>query len=476
MSTTREIIAISTFNSGVRLGELGRSEEEIAVYDELIAREGDRDKLALRARCGEIAQVLCSSCRGVAEGAGTEPPHEHGAFCTLLGCRGRSARAGDCSHTEGSILYNTFVALTSRRARGLSVAAAVVAVGAFVPATAQAAITLSHDPDPVEERSIRVTAAGTASPEGRLYVTSRPAGGQNCAADYIAEDALSDDILYSEDVSGSYSKVGVLTADDPGVVLICAYLQNSFSDPTPRDTGQIAIAVRSARATLSLSAPATIGADQPFTAIATGTAEFARQLYVTIRPEGAPCGSTYSIEETQANDLVFSQTIQGTFSRIYQVAGLTAGRYVQCAYVQENSQDLAPEATKSTVVQVGAPAPPPPPSAPLSLAGTASSQKVAFARTRGVLASVRGSASTRLYVTVSRRMARRLRVRGRTVSGRVLLGARTVTASATPRSYRLKLSATARRALRRRGRPRTITIQIEARASSERVRRTVHLR
>ena len=57
MSTTREIAAISTFNRGVALGVLGRWEEEIAVFDELIARDGDRDELALRER---VAQALYS--------------------------------------------------------------------------------------------------------------------------------------------------------------------------------------------------------------------------------------------------------------------------------------------------------------------------------------------------------------------------------------------------------------------------------
>ena len=319
-----------------------------------------------------------------------------------------------------------------------------------------------------------MTAAGTASPAGKLYVTSRPAGGQSCAANYSAEDGLSDnDILFGEPVSGSYSKVGTLTIRDPGSVLICAYLQDDSSDATPRDTGQTTIAVRSGRATLSLSAPATIGPDQPFTATASGTAEFARQLFVTMRPEGAPCGSTYSIEQAQSDDLVFGQTIQGTYLHTYQVTGLAAGRYVQCAYVQEDPQDLAPESTTSTIVQVNAPTPT---LAPLSLSGTASGQKQATAGTRGVLTRVRGSASTRLYVTLNRATARRLRVRGRSVSGRVLLGMRTVTATATAQSYRVKLSANARRALRSRGRPRTISVQVEARAGSERVRRTVRLR
>ena len=54
-STTREIAAISTFDKGVTLGVLGRSDDEIAVYDELIARDADRDELALRE---QVAKAL----------------------------------------------------------------------------------------------------------------------------------------------------------------------------------------------------------------------------------------------------------------------------------------------------------------------------------------------------------------------------------------------------------------------------------
>ena len=53
--TTREIAAISTFNKGATLGVLGRSDEEIVVYDELIARDGARDELALRE---QVAKAL----------------------------------------------------------------------------------------------------------------------------------------------------------------------------------------------------------------------------------------------------------------------------------------------------------------------------------------------------------------------------------------------------------------------------------
>jgi tetratricopeptide (TPR) repeat protein len=44
----REQVANALVNKGFRLGVLGRSDEEIEVYDELIARDGERDELALR--------------------------------------------------------------------------------------------------------------------------------------------------------------------------------------------------------------------------------------------------------------------------------------------------------------------------------------------------------------------------------------------------------------------------------------------
>ena len=44
----REPVAKALVNKGVTLGVLGRSDDAIAVYDELIARDADRDELALR--------------------------------------------------------------------------------------------------------------------------------------------------------------------------------------------------------------------------------------------------------------------------------------------------------------------------------------------------------------------------------------------------------------------------------------------
>ncbi len=44
----REQVAQALFNKDVRLGQLQRSEEEIAVYDEMVKRYGDAPEAALR--------------------------------------------------------------------------------------------------------------------------------------------------------------------------------------------------------------------------------------------------------------------------------------------------------------------------------------------------------------------------------------------------------------------------------------------
>ena len=51
----REAVANALVNKGVRLGELGRSEEEMAVYDELLARFADAPEPALRE---QVAKAL----------------------------------------------------------------------------------------------------------------------------------------------------------------------------------------------------------------------------------------------------------------------------------------------------------------------------------------------------------------------------------------------------------------------------------
>ena len=51
----REQVTKALFNKGVMLGSLGRSEDEIAVYDEVIARFAEATELSL---CEEVARAM----------------------------------------------------------------------------------------------------------------------------------------------------------------------------------------------------------------------------------------------------------------------------------------------------------------------------------------------------------------------------------------------------------------------------------
>ena len=52
----KELVAKALFNKGVRLGELGRTEDEIAVYEDLVARFGIAPQLPLRERVASAKQ------------------------------------------------------------------------------------------------------------------------------------------------------------------------------------------------------------------------------------------------------------------------------------------------------------------------------------------------------------------------------------------------------------------------------------
>ncbi len=61
-SEVDEVAAIPGFNAGVVLGELDRSEEAIAVYDEVVARFGDAAEPAAR-EAAERAGIACDELK-----------------------------------------------------------------------------------------------------------------------------------------------------------------------------------------------------------------------------------------------------------------------------------------------------------------------------------------------------------------------------------------------------------------------------
>jgi hypothetical protein len=118
--------------------------------------------------------------------------------------------------------------------------------------------------------------------------------------------------------------------------------------------GPIAVTPRSARATVSVTAPARVDTGQAFAFNVAVTTELQRYLVVTQKPAGGRgCEASHALDDPNSTD-VLGESIQGTQAPTRTItAPSTAGTYLLCAYVHEGGGDPAPEAVASTTYLVG---------------------------------------------------------------------------------------------------------------------------
>lgn len=141
--------------------------------------------------------------------------------------------------------------------------------------------------------------------------------------------------------------------DEPGTYLLCAWLQEQSNAPATAATS-LTIDVRSAVATLAIAGPKRLRPGRPRAFTFSGAAELERHVYARVkRTGGQGCGSAY---QTDAGDtLTFFEQVQGNFSFPDAPSEFDIrerGRYLICAWVQESSSDLAPEAAASRTFRV----------------------------------------------------------------------------------------------------------------------------
>ena len=224
-------------------------------------------------------------------------------------------------------------------------------MGAAASGAQAATITLSLSTDPAEEQAFTITAAGTADASGRVEVFIRPAGGAPCASN-AANETGSRIVFGFASMVGSYSFQDTHMPPDPGSFLLCGYLGNQ--GVAPQAATSATVAVRPNRATLAISAPATGVPDQPVLLNFQGATEVQRRLFVRIKPVGgAACGSASSTD-AGGESVLNGNLIQGAYA-VPQSRTFTAGAYVICAWVQEHSTDLAPDAFASASIVVQPP-------------------------------------------------------------------------------------------------------------------------
>jgi hypothetical protein len=226
-------------------------------------------------------------------------------------------------------------------------ASAVLAMPAFAAA---ATLSLSTSADPAEDRPITLRADVTAAaPDTELFVTLKPSGGVGCGASW-SQDTGSNQMTY-RGVEGSTSEIEATTFDNPGTYLMCGWLQKNGNDLAPSAVAQATVTVRSANASLTLSAPQRVKPATPFVVRLSGTAEVQRDAYITMkRAGGAGCGSSFSTDT--GTNLVYGSGVEGVFDQAKDTTIDAPGTYLLCGWIAENANDLAPEAAAQVTVTV----------------------------------------------------------------------------------------------------------------------------
>jgi hypothetical protein len=246
--------------------------------------------------------------------------------------------------------------MLSRLSRALLLAVALLSLGA---ASALAdTITLSFGTaDPTEEVPVPVTATwSSGDPSASVFVTVKPAGSLGCAQNYSVDDPNSDDLMWDRGGALTGTTTENLTESAPGTWTLCGYLQHASDSATPLAvTGPVALSVRSARASVAISAPPRVDPGQTFSISLPVTAELSRALFVTVKPAGGRgCEASYSLDDPNSDDVIWDRGVQGSVTTTQNLtASQTAGTYLLCAYVQESSSDPSPEATSSATFLVG---------------------------------------------------------------------------------------------------------------------------
>ena len=236
-------------------------------------------------------------------------------------------------------------------------AALALALTTMGEASASADTVTVSAPAPTEEVAVPITVGWAGAPGQRVFTTSKPGPG-GCGATFLGDLDLpgSTEVIST---AGNGAATGTVSApkafDEPGTQTLCAYLQTGDDAASASAvSGPVTLTVRSAHATVGIATRPRVGAGQPLGIDLSVTTELARRVYVTIKPAGGRgCEASYSLDTSNA-DVVLRHDARGTQDvTVERTAPNSVGTYLLCAYVQERSDDLDPEATGSATFVVG---------------------------------------------------------------------------------------------------------------------------
>jgi hypothetical protein len=225
---------------------------------------------------------------------------------------------------------------------------AVASLSSWAAAARADTVALSVAPDRVEEVPFMVTAAGLGGADHAVFATIKPVGPLGCGPTY-STDAGGHDVIFSADSEGAYTVNGTAEVDDPGTYLICAWVQEWSSDTSAYAATSLVVDVRQARASLVIHGKSRIKRRHTAVFDLSGASELDRYVYAKVKRTGSRgCGSSYRTDSGE--DLAYADAVQGYFG-VRETADRwdlpRRGRYLVCAWVQEDWTDLSPEAATS---------------------------------------------------------------------------------------------------------------------------------
>lgn len=277
------------------------------------------------------------------------------------------------------------VAARRARARAAIVVLSAVASGVFAAAAGAATVSVAATtPTPEQAVPVQLSFSGTADPgtNSNLEAVVRPSGGLACQADYASDlsaAGTADTILFSDNAQsvapGAYQVGSTFKPPAAGGYQVCAWISQptGTSGQTISGPATTAFTARPPQVSqLTLAVPQSLIPGVVFQLAYTTQTDQQLSLYSVIKKAGAlPCATSYELERQQSQP---ESTLLGPGDQ--QVFGgptttkLTIheqeGSYLVCSWIEGPGAEEV-DATLSTPVTVGTPAPPKPTSKPAQI-------------------------------------------------------------------------------------------------------------
>ncbi len=215
-------------------------------------------------------------------------------------------------------------------------APAATARATFTARAGTATVTVTPSDDPVIDKTMTVTIAGSTEVNRSLYAYVQ-AGSQTCPSSAAANNGSSL-ISYGSDYlsAGAFDRSYTYTPASTGTYTVCSYVTETASAAPEGATSQT-FDVRQAKATATLTLAATPRQNASATINVAGNTEVNRSLYLYLQSSG-PCAAT-AAGNTGASLISYDSDwlSAGSFDRNISFTPFTAGASTICAYVTKSS-------------------------------------------------------------------------------------------------------------------------------------------